>query len=68
MHKKGIVTFIDGSKHSNIEQIYDNIREGKVNPTVRGGSDYKMTEIEIDTMMAQQERILIKPISGMKRY
>jgi len=70
MHIKKIwgVTFVDGSNHTKLEQIYDNIREGKVNPTVRGGNDYEMTEAEIDSSQAGILRYNIKPISGMKRY
>jgi uncharacterized phage infection (PIP) family protein YhgE len=63
--KKWGVTFQDGNKNTKLEQIYDNIQEGKVNETVRGGTIHHMTDAELDSLEAEQLR-MIKPISGLR--
>ena len=52
-----------GKKHSGLEQVWADIKTGHISNEVRAVKTVKLTDIQIDTMIAQKERSLIKPVT-----
>jgi hypothetical protein len=64
MKFKGFVSLNDSNKkHSGLEQVMLDIKTGNVSNEVRAAKTIKLTDIQRDTMIAQRERALIKPVN-----
>jgi hypothetical protein len=64
MKFKGFVSLNDSNKkHSGLEQVMLDIKTGNVSNDVRAAKALKLTDAQRDTMIAQKEKILIKPVN-----
>jgi hypothetical protein len=64
MKFKGFISLNGNSqKHSSLEQFILDIKTGNVSNDVRAAKALKLTDAQRDTMIAQKEKILIKPVN-----
>jgi len=64
MKFKGFISLNGNSqKHSSLEQVILDIKTGNVSNDVRAAKALKLTDAQRDTMIAQKEKILIKPVN-----